>query len=518
MPTDVEKKKKELEYEMIPEPSFLDRVKYFFARLFSTVVHFFKNIFLGPDVKEKPVSTSGNKMYITSKYNNNDYDKDDVVKEDITKENEEQNVTTETIIKNEENTNQPIVENNDIDESRLLNAENKTKSKDDTFVIDNDDDIVTVENNDIPIIPLDTIGENDDIFAEIEDADTHQQGDIIIDNTGDEILTDEVFDIKPLKDIFFETMRAVDSRAVAMEVNKDSLSIVFELEDESNILITLMQNGEIKDINRIDSSFDSIEDEMNLSSFKRKMTPITIGEIGFTGTADELKKLMQENPNIINEIYNSKNEIERRENKMVADAMQVKVDNFEDLKDILLGYLETANRNVITYDMQDKAILVKLPTRDTGDVNIMEMERDLVINLVDMSYNVKVEKMDFASRSGGYKTDYEDVDLNELGAKFVAIHEAIKANGDFFAKDLSTDGPVEDISYEEYVEDIFDDEENDKSRSSSRQRDKEKTMARNAAIKNKESSRSQRNDDDEEKKPQRKQHFRPNRDDDEYDL
>ena len=513
MPTDIEKKKNELGYNEPYEPTLFEKIKYFFARLFSTVVHFFKNLF-GKVETETPVYSTNQKIYTkeTQPQNETKDESKDVDKIIDVKETPVTNIdinNTENVIKDD-----VIIEketsNNDIP------ALGAPKDDNGAFV---DDNVIEVngDGDDVPLISVDMLGESDDIFAEVEDTEQNDNQKVTTSNIEDEVLDDETFEFKSLKDVFFENIRDIDSRAIAMDVNKDSLSIIFELEDESNILITLMQNGEIQSINRMEPDFEHKEDEMDFSAFKRKMTPITINEIGFGGTAEELSKLMQGNPDIINEIYNSKNEIERRENKMIADAMQVKVDNIEDLKDILLGYLETANRNVITYDMQDKTILVKLPTRDSQDGNVMEMERDLVINLTDMSYRVKVEKMDFSSRSGGYKTDFEDVDLNELGAKFVAIHEAVKANKEFFDKDLSTDGPVEEVNYEEYIEDIFEDED-ERPRSSSRQIDKEKTMARNAAIKNKENSRSQRNDDDEEKKPQRKQHFRHNRDDDDYDL
>lgn len=433
---------------------------------------------------------------------------------------------------------QPDVPKENIDTDDVFKEDNSNveeKINDDTF--------------EVPVIPIEDIG--DDCFDyEDENAPTTNNNDVIIindisetpipdaKNVGDEILNsdendtliteddstpvttqsddifeDEPVEIKTIKEMFLSDIRNVDTRAVSVTSQKDTVSILFELEDESSVVVELEQNGNIRSLNKIISDFDAVVDDIGFSSTTKTTVPTTSSEIGFDATLKGLTSLIQQRPNIINEIYNSKTEIERREKQMIEVAKQLKVDNIEDLKDILLGYMETENRNLIVYDMQDKTLCIKLPTNIRDDA-LQEVGREFVINLTDMTYNIKVEIMDF-SVGGGCKTEIEEIDIDTMDSKFKAIYEATKANKEFFDKDLSTDGPVDEIEYEEYIESDYN--EGKESNYNSRNADRKKTQERNRAIRNKEMSRTVSGDDNEKKHP-KKHHYNPNRDDDDLDL
>lgn len=517
MPTDLHDKKTDpIEVNFVEESkkvTFFEKMKFLFSKFIESVGNFFRNLFARKESKtvvyEKPMKPISASDII--KTDSETDEKNHNVKID---ENDKENHTFDDSNK-QTKVNDPILlpESGTYDAYRDVNTDDVVEdvsNGSDVFFVEEGTNIVEDENEFIvPVLEINDIG--DDVF-DYEENEEQSKEILLSPSEYEDVFEDEIdepAEIKTPKEELLDSIRKIDTRAISITSQKDSITILFELEDESNILVDIEQNGNIKSLNKIIPGFDAVTDNIGLNASIKTTSPVTSAEIGFDATLSGLSILMQENPNIINEIYNSKNETERRGKQMIIDAKQVKVDNIEDLKNILLEYLGTANRNKIVYDMQDKTLNVKMPTNDSRNDALIEMERDLVINLTDMSCHIKIETMDFSAHSGGYNSTIEFVDINTLDEKYQAIYEATKANKEFFDADLSTDGPADEFEYEEYID--FEEEEHDNF--NHRNADRKKTQERNRAIKNKEMSRSTREDDG-EKKPQKKHHYNPNRDDD----
>ena len=302
---------------------------------------------------------------------------------------------------------------------------------------------------------------------------------------------------KPLDTIqdrtaLMESVKTIDARISCIESNENNIVFNFEIEDESIVKATVDKDGKVHLTQIVDSNENNVE----------------ANEIGFVKTSEELKQLIEQNPNIITKIYTSVEEVERREKEMFAQIELIKVNDIEELKTHITEILGDANRNKIIYDMAEKTLSIKLPTADRDD-GVLEMGRHLKVDLTTMKTSIETETMQMTGR-GGYETESIEVDINTMESKYIATYELIRGNQDFFNRNLGINKSQANRSDEEfsYGDSYFEEEE------SNGKRHKKDRSRKDYKAQRREKHGYKVND--EEKKEPKKAKFNPNRDDD-YD-
>lgn len=226
----------------------------------------------------------------------------------------------------------------------------------------------------------------------------------------------------------YDAVQQIDGRITDVIINPKNIYIEFALEDDSVVLVSIDEK----------SNVDTLD--------KATKESIPTPKIGFYNTLSQIKDIVNQNENLVNKIYTS-NEVERREiENMIAEKTIVKVKDIEELKDAIVAELNDPNRNRIVYDAQERILEIKMPEKDAR----------LTINLVNMKPQLAQDDFDAQFRM---ITKMTDIDVRTLDAKYRMAYEIVKANKEFFHKDLHIDKFAKNKGNKNIADEVLDEHE-----------------------------------------------------------